>query len=178
MVAGGRPGPAVAQLSGHVRHAHSRPFGASPHESRRTRLHSAHLDMSLCTLDCGGISRDRLPRQGVSPALAPNSAPDAVLAPAGNSTAEETCTSAACRQLRIKDVRAKVTPKEIAEAPLVGRVPYDTFPARSAGPDGPLPDFLGRSVWRLPCPPHGGRQADSGGARCLNVTTLRGRTCA
>lgn len=47
MVAGGRPGPAVAQLSGRARHAHSGRFGASQRQSARTRLHSAHLDMSL-----------------------------------------------------------------------------------------------------------------------------------
>ncbi len=84
--------------------------------------------------------------------MSPKSVPHAVLGPAGNSTAEETCTTAACRQLRIKDVREKVTPKEIAEAPLVGRVPYDTFPARSAGPDGPLPKFPGRFMQSLTKP--------------------------
>lgn len=34
----------------------------------------------------------------------------------------------------VKAAKESVTAKDIAEAPLVGRVPYDTFPARSEAP--------------------------------------------
>lgn len=190
----GLPSPSSAVAPGTPTPAVSVPRSARA----RGRVCIQHILTCRCTLGLRRNPTGQAPTSGPEPAVASNSAHDAVLAPAGNSTAEETCTSAACRQLRIKDVRAKVTPKEIAEAPLVGRVPYDTFPARSAGPDGPLPDFPGRfmqspskpsstlrhptkaplPVWRPPCPPHAGRQAAAGGARALEVTMSRGRTRA
>ena len=62
--------------------------------------------------------------------------------------ADEDCSTPACRQRKnvlIKDAREQLTAQDIAEAPLVGRVPYDTFPARSEQPHAPFFDVPGAS---------------------------------